>query len=208
MTRQLLLLRHARTGHNAAGRFQGQADIPLDEVGRAQVDAVAPVITAMRPVMLLSSDSMRAADTAAAIGAQCQLPVQLDKQLREIDLGGWSGLTLDEVKVAFSQEYAAWRDGDEALRRGGGETYAEVGERAYGAVQPHLDGPPSELVVAVTHGGTARSLIDLMVGLPFGCRHMLGGMPNAGWSRLDEGRFGWRLAAHAVTVDLGAGPAW
>ncbi len=206
MSRQLLLLRHARTGHNAAGRFQGQADIPLDEVGLGQVARVAPVIAAMRPVILLSSDSMRAYDTAAAIGAVADVTVQRDERLREIDLGGWSGLTLDEVKSTFPDEYAAWHDGDEALRRGGGETYAEVGERAYEAVEPFLDGPDSELVVAVTHGGTARSLIDQMVGLPFGCRHVLGGMPNTGWSRLDKGRFGWRLVAHAVTVDLGVPP--
>ena len=57
-------------------------------------------------------------------------------------------------------------------------------------------------MVAVTHGGTARSLIDLMLGIPVGARHILGGIPNAGWSRLDKGRFGWRLAEHAVTADL------
>ena len=59
-------------------------------------------------------------------------------------------------------------------------------------------------MLAVTHGGTARSLIDLMLGLPVRHRHILGGLPNAGWSRLEEGRFGWRLAEHGVTADLGA----
>ena len=60
-------------------------------------------------------------------------------------------------------------------------------------------------MVAVTHGGTARSLIDLMLGLP-GARHVLGGIPNAGWSRLAYGRFGWRLVEHGVTVELGLPP--
>ena len=56
----------------------------------------------------------------------------LDKRLREIDVGGWSGLTLDEVKAAFPQEYADWINGNrEQLRRGGGETYGEVGARAF-----------------------------------------------------------------------------
>ena len=207
MSRQLLLLRHARTGHNATGRFQGQADVPLDEVGRAQAARVAPLVAARRPVVILSSDSSRAADTAAAVARLCDLDVIFDARLREIDVGGWSGLTLDEVKAAFPQEAADWLVGDrEQLRRGGGETYGEVGDRAYQAVRDYLEGPSSEVVVAVTHGGTARSLIDLMLGLPVRARHVLGGLPNAGWSRLDKGRFGWRLAEHAVTADLGMPP--
>ena len=131
----------------------------------------------------------------------------LDERLREIDVGGWSGLTLDEVKEAFPQEYEDWISGNrEQLRRGGGETYGEVGARALHAVAPLLEGPPKELVLAVTHGGTARSLIDLLLGIPVRARHILGGLPNAGWSRLEEGRFGWRLAEHAVTADLGLPP--
>jgi len=204
VSRQLLLLRHGRTAHNATGRFQGQVDIPLDDVGRAQVSRVAPLIAARGPVVVISSDSSRAAETAAAVGELSGQQVILDERLREIDVGGWSGLTLQEVKAAFPEEHADWLLGNrEQLRRGGGETYGEVGDRAYQAICPLLEGTPSELVVAVTHGGTARSLIDLMLGLPVRARHVLGGLPNAGWSRLERGRFGWRLSEHAVTADLG-----
>ncbi len=207
MSRQLLLLRHGRTAYNATGRFQGHADIPLDEVGAAQVARVAPLIAARKPAVVISSDSSRASATAAAVADLCRLDVTLDERLREIDVGGWSGLTLSEVAEAFPQEHHDWLSGNrEQLRRGGGETYAEVGFRAYECVRPLLDGPSEELVVAVTHGGTARSLIDLMLGLPVEARHILGGIPNAGWSRLAMGRLGWRLAEHAVTADLGLPP--
>jgi broad specificity phosphatase PhoE len=203
VSRQLLLLRHGRTAFNAAGRFQGQVDVPLDEVGRDQAARVGPLIASRNPVVVISSDSSRAADTAAAVADAAGLTLTFDERLREIDVGGWSGRTLDEVEVEFTQEYKDWISGNrEELRRGGGETYAEVGFRAYECVRGLLDGPPEELVVAVTHGGTARSLIDLMLGIPVGARHILGGIPNAGWSRLDKGRFGWRLAEHAVTADL------
>jgi broad specificity phosphatase PhoE len=204
VSRQLLLLRHGQTAHNATGRFQGQVDIPLDDVGRAQVARVAPLIAARGPVVVISSDSSRAAETAAAVGELSRQQVILDERLREIDVGAWSGLTLQEVKAAFPEEHADWLLGNrEQLRRGGGETYGEVGDRAYRAISPLLEGTPSELVVAVTHGGTARALIDVMLGLPVRARHVLGGLPNAGWSRLERGRFGWRLCEHAVTADLG-----
>ncbi len=207
MSRQLLLLRHGRTAHNATGRFQGQVDVPLDEVGRAQAAQVAPLIAARCPVTIVSSDSSRAVETAAAVAELTGQQVVLDDRLREIDVGGWAGLTLDEVKAVFPQEHADWINGNrEQLRRGGGETYGEVAARALLAVSPLLDGPSTEIVLAVTHGGTARSLIDLLLGIPMRARHVLGGLPNAGWSRVEEGRFGWRLAEHAVTAGLGVPP--
>jgi probable phosphoglycerate mutase len=207
VTRQLLLLRHGRTAHNATGRFQGQLDIALDDVGRAQAARVAPLMAARRPVTIVSSDSSRALETAMAVGELTGQDVLVDERLREIDVGLWSGLTLTEVQQAFPQEYEDWISGNrEQLRRGGGETYGEVGARAVLAVGSLLEGPPEEVVLAVTHGGTARSLIDLLLGVPVRHRHILGGLPNAGWSRLEEGRFGWRLAEHGVTADLGLPP--
>ena len=197
VTRQLLLLRHGRTAYNATGRFQGQVDVPLDDLGFAQAARVAPLLARTGPVAIVSSDSSRAVETARPIADLLGQDVLLEESLREIDIGGWSGLTLDEVKTTFPQEYADWINGiREELRRGGGETYGEVGARAFMAVWPLLDGPPDEIVLAVTHGGTARSLIDLMLGIPVRSRHVLGGLPNAAWSRLEEGRFGWRLAEH------------
>ena len=202
-----MLLRHGRTAYNASGRFQGQVDVPLDEAGRSQAARVAPLIAGHQPVAIVSSDSSRAVETARPVAELLGQDILLDQNLREIDIGGWSGLTLDQVKEAFPQEHDDWINGSrEQLRRGGGETYDEVGARAFMAVWPLLDGPSTEIVLAVTHGGTARSLIDLMLGIPVRSRHVLGGLPNAAWSRLEEGRFGWRLAEHAVTADLGVRP--
>jgi probable phosphoglycerate mutase len=207
VSRQLLLLRHGRTAFNAEGRFQGQVDVPLDEVGRAQAARIGPLIASRRPILVVSSDSSRAADTAACVATAAGVELLFDERLREIDVGGWSGLTLEEVEAEFPQQFADWTSGNrEELRRGGGETYGEVGRRADECVKTLLEGPPDELVVAVTHGGTARSLIDLMLGIPVEARHILGGLPNAGWSRLDKGRFGWRLAEHGLTADLGVPP--
>ena len=67
MSRQLVLWRHGRTRWNAAGRAQGQTDIGLDDLGRAQSAAAAPVLASLEPTAIVSSDLSRAADTADAL---------------------------------------------------------------------------------------------------------------------------------------------
>ncbi|MEX5634560.1 histidine phosphatase family protein [Parafrankia sp. FMc2] len=192
---RLLLWRHGQTSWNNAGRFQGQADVPLDETGARQADAVGPVIRALRPELVVSSDLLRCQQTAARIG----LPVRTDPRLREIDLGAWSGLTGAEAAVRFPAEDAAWRRGED-IRRGGGETYEEVAERAYALLQEILGegGPadPAGLIVFVLHGGTARALIGRVLGVPPENWWVFGPLRNCRWSVLRREHGGFRLAEH------------
>ncbi len=86
-----MLLRHGRTADNHGGRIQGQLDTPLDEVGRRQAAATAPLLTAAAPGVLLSSDLARARDTALVLGERAGLVPVLDPRLRELHLGTWQG---------------------------------------------------------------------------------------------------------------------
>ena len=96
MTR-LVIVRHGRTGHNAAHVIQGQLDVELDEVGQAQAAVVAPRLAELAPAAIVSSDLRRAADTAAAVAAVTGVQVRLDKRLRERDFGQWQGLHGTEI---------------------------------------------------------------------------------------------------------------
>lgn len=207
--RRLLLLRHGQTAYNATGRFQGQRDEPLDEVGRQQARTTAPVIAGMRPTVLVSSDLRRAVDTARCIADLTGLPLAVDAGLREINLGTWAGCTAEEAAALFPDEYAAWAGGED-VRRGGGETYPEVADRAAAVLEPLLAGlEPDGLAVVVTHGGTTRSVVGRMLGLPPEGWHALGGVRNCEWVELREGqrsgrggqragRGGWRLQRYGM----------
>jgi len=180
--------------------FQGQLDPPLDGVGRAQADAAAPVLAALKPVSIVTSDLDRAATTAAVLAKVSGLVPTADRRLRELDLGAWQGLDRDTVAERFPEEYAAWVSGID-VRRSGGETYAEVGERGSVAVLEALHraggaGP----VVAVTHGGTARATIGVLLGLDPATWSRLGPLGNCRWSVLVEGDAGWRLVEHNAGV--------
>jgi probable phosphoglycerate mutase len=195
-TRRVLLLRHARTSWNAERRFQGQADPPLDDVGRSQAYEVAPLIAAIRPNLLLSSDSSRAMQTAAVVGELTGLPVHAEPRLRERGLGHWEGLTREEVADKYPDEYADWRAGRDVSRRGG-ESREAVADRALAAF---ADVPDVAVAVLVTHSATAMALTNALLGIPQQV-HPLGPLANCHWTELylessDGHPSAWRLRGH------------
>ncbi|HET6964730.1 MAG TPA: histidine phosphatase family protein [Acidimicrobiales bacterium] len=177
----LVLVRHGRTRWNAEGRFQGWADVPLDPEGRAQSErAAAELARDLAPergatVRLVSSDLRRARETAAAIAAALGVTATAERDLREVDVGAWEGLTLDEVRERFPDEYRGWA-ADRDVRRGGGETLAEAGLRVAGCIERLAALSPGPLVV-VGHGMSLQSGLDQLAGrgrvrLPHGAPHL------------------------------------
>ncbi len=205
---RLIVLRHGRTEWNAQRRFQGQADPPLDEVGRAQAVEVAALIAALRPDLLVTSDAARAVQTAEPVGAATGLPVQTEPRLRERSLGHWEGLTREEVAERYPDEFADWVAGRDVSRRGG-ETRLAVAARALEAFRSL---PPVDTAVLVTHSATAMALGNALMGLGQEV-HVLGPLANCHWSELaaehHEGAAPngvWRLRGHNLGAPGGVVP--
>jgi probable phosphoglycerate mutase len=192
---RLLLWRHGRTEWNATGRFQGQLDPALDDVGRNQAVAAAPHLVAGLPresTVVVSSDLSRAAETAAVLTALLGVPLRLDARLREHGMGVWEGLTRDEVGERFPEQLADWQAG-RPVRGRGGEEPAAVAERAVAAL---ADLPPARAAVVVTHGGTAGRLMERLLRIDPDHRRVLGPLGNCGWSELSFQGDRWRLIRH------------
>jgi len=191
------LWRHGRTAWNDEGRFQGQLDVDLDEVGTGQAARAARLLAAMPPDAIVSSDLARAQQTAAPLGQLCGLPVHLDPGLRETFAGDWQGMLASEIAASDGARLGAWRAGAD-VRPGGGETRAEIADRAEAALYKRLaEVPDAGVIVLVTHGGTARALIGRLLGLPVVSWAVLGGLANCSWSVLEEwGERSWRLTEH------------
>jgi probable phosphoglycerate mutase len=171
-------------------------------VGRAQAEAVADVLANCSPYAVVSSDLSRASATAEAIAARAGVEVALDPRLREISLGAWEGLTGEEARERFPDEHAAWVAGEDA-RRGGGETYREAGERAAECLREvQASAPEGATVIAVTHGGTARGALGVLLELEPKDWWRFAPLGNTCWSVLVEGDRGWRLERH----NTGLGP--
>lgn len=194
--RTVLVWRHGQTAWNAQRRFQGQLDIPLDDLGRLQAARAAALLAGFAPSAIVCSDLVRALETAQALADITGLPVATDVRLREIDVGRWQGLTFDEVSARYPVEAAMWRDGGDG-RRGGGESLVEVGVRAVAAVADALvDLADGETLVVVTHGAAGRAIVASMIGLPTTSWRALGSLANCCWSLMGEAESGWRLFDH------------
>jgi broad specificity phosphatase PhoE len=152
----LLLARHGETDDNAAGRFQGRRDPPLNERGREQALALADLVAGEGIRALWTSPLRRAHETAAIVGRALGLPPEVDERLVEIDVGDWAGRTNEELAHAEPTAYGAWRAGDASFRFPGGESIAEQRERVAAALRDIAASSPRPALV-VCHGGVIRA---------------------------------------------------
>ena len=131
---RIILWRHGRTDWNVIDRFQGQADIPLDDVGSAQALRAAEVLAAYRPSRLYSSDLSRCYQTAEMLAQRTGLDITTDKRLREIHVGSWEGLRGKEIRAADPELARRLWAGEDVRRSPTGESPTEVAERMFEAL--------------------------------------------------------------------------
>lgn len=164
MTR-ILCVRHAESVWNASGRWQGHADPPLSDRGRADARSAAARLNGSIEA-IVSSDLVRAAETAEIIGRVVGIDIEVEPDLREINVGEWSGLTSAEIEERWPGSIEGWRSGTYAPP--GAEDPRAFLERVVGALERiAARGFASTLVV--THGGAIGRLerhLGVHPGLP------------------------------------------
>ncbi|MGH7686800.1 MAG: histidine phosphatase family protein [Candidatus Dormibacteria bacterium] len=154
------LVRHGESTWNAAHRVQGQSDEagPLTERGEQQAQAVAEDLARRAPDarVIVSSDLMRALQTAAILARRLNLEIERDPELREQALGGLEGRESgnDEVVAEFER---LWQEPWPSLT--GGESVAELYTRVHDALVAIAARWPDDELIAVTHGGPQRAAI-------------------------------------------------
>jgi broad specificity phosphatase PhoE len=155
-----MLVRHAETGHNADSRVQGQADIPLSDLGVRQAAALGDHLLREPVAAVIASPLIRAAMTAEAIAAQRGVPVELEPALMEMNVGEMEGLSIAEMRSRFPEFLAEWvTDRGPSLRMPGGESLEEVQARAWRVVEGLRGAYADETVVLVSHNFVLSSLI-------------------------------------------------
>jgi broad specificity phosphatase PhoE len=166
MATTILLVRHGQTEWNRIERFRGQIDIELNTTGQEQARRTAQKIYKhWAPVAIFSSPLKRAAHTANAIAQLFDLPVQPYQGLIDINYGDCQGLTPDEVNENWPIQLTNWYKMPAKAIIPGGESLAQVQERALAALSLIIKEHSKHTVVLVSHTVVNRLILLGILGL-------------------------------------------
>lgn len=166
MTR-IILTRHGHVDWIAPERFRGRAELPLSDLGKRQVLAVAQRIAeTWQPEAIYTSPLSRCVDTGAAIARATGAPTQALDGLADTDYGQWQGLTHEEVRQRWPDEHRTWLEAPDLAAIPGGESLADVLARGTKVLREVLHRHVGKTLVLVGHDSINRVLLLQALGLP------------------------------------------
>ncbi|MDY0072068.1 MAG: histidine phosphatase family protein [Thauera sp.] len=192
---RLCLVRHGETAWNAQGRLQGHVDIPLNETGRAQADALRQRLASLDEgfAALYCSDLLRTRQTAAGIAEARQLQPIHDARLRERHYGIFQGLTHDEGARLDPVSHGRFRAREPAFALpGSGESLLGFAARVREALDEIATRHAGESVLVVTHGGVLDIAHRLTQATALELPRQFN-IPNAALNWLEAEHGQWRL---------------
>ena len=162
----IILVRHGQTEWNRIERFRGRADVPLNETGLDQAEATGErVAKTWQPIAVYTSPLSRSVKTAQAIAKHFNLPVQIHPGLADIDYGEWQGLTPEEASQRWPEQIDAWYQHPKHAQIPGGETLADIRQRAMKTVTDLAEKHTGETIVLVGHTVINRVILLGVLGL-------------------------------------------
>jgi probable phosphoglycerate mutase len=165
---RILLARHGETRWNAEGRYQGQVDVPLSEVGEVQARKLGERLREVHIDRAVSSPLSRAKRTAElALGPARESMLRLDEGFAEIAHGTWEGLLATEIDAMDRERLRAWREAPETVQMPQGESLQQVLDRAWAALERATAGlGAEETLLVLAHDAVNRVLLCRILGLP------------------------------------------
>jgi len=158
--KRVILIRPGETDWNRRGRWQGWVAIPLNTHGRNQARYLARFIRNVGMSALYSSDLKRAVETAEIIAEKLGFQVVYDARLRERNIGSWQGLTQDEMRHWYPDEYQQLMNDRAGYAMPGGESRNQVKERMAAAFNEYLKEAKGETIGILSHSSAIRALLS------------------------------------------------
>jgi len=166
MPLEIVLVRHGQSEGNRDRVFTGHGPSNLTARGRLQAEATARHLAATAVSAIHSSDLPRALQTAAPLAALTGLQPLTSTDLRERDVGAFTGLTFAEVQERFPEGWQALMSRDPTFRPEGGESHDDCGRRVGRFLDELLAKNPAGRLVVYSHGVAINHMLRHLVGLP------------------------------------------
>jgi len=161
-TKNIYLIRHGETDWNRDKRFQGQTDIALNDVGRAQAQGLINLMQELKIELAYSSNLSRAHETAVIAVQDLKIPIIKDERLRETNIGEAEGMTFDEINEKFGQNgIERWRSYEERdldFKYPQGESKRQMMIRVRQAVLEIAQNNSQQNIAIFGHGMMMRAL--------------------------------------------------
>ncbi len=168
MSRRVWLVRHGETEGQSSVRYHGSNDVPLSDLGRAQIRALSPLFAGLQPSRILCSPLSRARESAAILAASQgwnAAAIGCDERLREISFGACEGLTQPEI-AARHPEFWRLHQAGKADAFPGGEPFAGFASRVRAAaLEAEASHQGGDLVI-VAHRGIVRAALRTLLRVP------------------------------------------
>ena len=162
---KVYLVRHGQTEWNKKLTFRGRIDIPLNESGHREAEAIAEALKDKNIDAIYTSPLRRSIETAQKTAKYFHLEIVPVQGLIDINYGDWEGLTFNEVKKRYRDKYAKWEERPDLVRFPNGETLDEVRERSFYAFKDILKENPDKSVLIIPRRVINKVLLCALLDL-------------------------------------------
>ena len=183
MPTTVFLMRHGEVANGGEKRYNGHIDVDITEAGLSQMHRLAERLDGKAVAAVYSSDLKRSVKGAEIIARRLGLAVTSLRELRERSVGAWEGLTAEEIKERFPEQFRLWRADLLNYRPPKGECLLDVQDRVLPPYHAIIAAHPGQEIALLLHGGVNRVLLADALGLPlmnlfrieqaFGCMNVI-----------------------------------
>ncbi len=148
---KIVVIRHGETDWNIEGRYQGQADPPLNSKGILQAKKLAQDLQNSGLEILYTSPLLRAKQTAQILSDKLGIPIIDEPRLMEIHQGDWQTRLRSEIQSLYPDLFTAWETNPWEITPPGGENLSQVQTRVNGSIDDILASNSYQKIGLVTH---------------------------------------------------------
>lgn len=166
MSTHLFLVRHAEVEESYHRVFGGRIDMNLSARGHKQAEALAKFLQDLQPHAIYASPMIRVQQTLAPLMRNSALLPTIMHDLREVDVGDWTGLHWDHVPEKFGVTAFQWLDLLERDAIPNAEKWASCRARIESCIEQITRDHAGQKVLVACHGGVIRMMLAILLDIP------------------------------------------